>query len=109
MTRSCASADGPRDEMCQSEFCQLLYSRVGTSCTTNQEQIEVMELKGYIQPTCTRPTLCIQSRQARPWTTSADHTVDLPWPKFSSPEYGAKFQREVTLILEILEFPYNTV
>jgi len=35
-TRSPATADGPRDAMCLSEFCQiLLHDSVGTSCTTN--------------------------------------------------------------------------
>ena len=29
--------------------------------------------------------------------------------KFSSPEFGAKFQSEVLLFLEVPEFHYNTV
>jgi len=33
--------------MCQPLFCQLLHSSVGTSCTTNPEQIEAMQLEGY--------------------------------------------------------------
>jgi len=38
-------------------------------------------------------------------------TVDVPHDvmKFLSPEFGTKFQREVTLFLEILEFLYSTV
>jgi len=31
------------------KYCQLLHA--GTTCTTSLEQIEVMELKGYSQPT----------------------------------------------------------
>ena len=31
------------------------------------------------------------------------HLVDLPWRKFLSPEFGTKFQREVTLFLEVSE------
>ena len=50
-TRSSAIADGPRDATCQSNSCQLLRNSVGTTCTTNREQIEVMELEGYSQPT----------------------------------------------------------
>jgi len=37
-TRSSATADGPRDALCQSRSCQLLKNSVGTSCTTNPEQ-----------------------------------------------------------------------
>ena len=33
----------------------------------------------------------------------------MPWQIFLSPEFGAKFQREVPLILKVHEFPYNTV
>ena len=57
-----ATADGPRDEMCQSNFFQLLYNSVETCCTS-QEQIEIMELKGYIRPTCNK--LCASSHHAR--------------------------------------------
>jgi len=38
-----------------------------------------------------------------------DNTIDLPWRNFLSPEFRTKFQREVSLFLEIPEFPYNTV
>jgi len=31
------------------------------------------------------------------------------WRNFQSPESGAKFQREVPLVLKVPEFPYNTV
>ena len=38
-----------------------------------------------------------------------DNAIDLPWRNFFRPEFGTKFPREVLLLLEILEFPYNTV
>jgi len=31
------------------------------------------------------------------------------WRNFLSPEFRTKFQREVPLFLEIIEFPFNTV
>ena len=49
--RSYATADGPREAMYQSKSCQLLHNSVGTTCTTNPEQIEVIELEGYSRPT----------------------------------------------------------
>jgi len=45
-TRSSATADGPRDALPQSRSCQLLHS-VGTSVTTNLQQIEILELAYY--------------------------------------------------------------
>ena len=51
ITRSSATADGPRDAMCQSRSCQLLHNSVGTACTISPEQIEVMEWEGYGRPT----------------------------------------------------------
>ena len=50
-SRSSATADGPRDAMCQSKFLQLPYSSVGTCCTTSPDQIQVMEFEGYSRPT----------------------------------------------------------
>jgi len=49
--KSSANADRRRKAMCQSKCCQLLHNSVGTTCMTNPEQIEVMELEGYSQPT----------------------------------------------------------
>ena len=45
-TRSSATADGPRDVLCQSKSLLLLHNSVGTICTTSRE-IEVMESEGY--------------------------------------------------------------
>ena len=36
-------------------------------------------------------------------------TIDMSWRNILSPEFGAKFQREVPLFLKIHEFSYNTV
>ena len=49
-TRSSATADEPRDMMCQSKSCQLLHNSVETTHTTNPGQIKVMELEGYSRP-----------------------------------------------------------
>ena len=40
LTRSCArpTADGPRDAMRHSKFCQPLHNSLGTSCITNPEK-----------------------------------------------------------------------
>jgi len=111
-TKSSATADGPRDVMCQSKSCQLLHDSVGTSCTTNPEQIEVMELDGYSRPTCNElrassPDALDRRRcnpQARPSTTFVDHTVDLSRRNFQSPDFRAKFQREVPLFLRYQDF-----
>ena len=35
--------------------------------------------------------------------------IDMLWQNFRSPEFGPKFQREVSLFLKVPEFPYNTV
>ena len=43
-TRSSAIADGPRDALYQSKSCQLQKQVV---CTTNPQQVKVMELEGY--------------------------------------------------------------
>jgi len=85
---------------------------VGTNCTTNPEQIEIVELEGH-SPLMYNE-LCASSHdafdrsigdvvQARPSTSFVDNAIDLPWRNFLSPEFAAKFQREVP------EFPFNTV
>ena len=38
------------------------YTTVGTSCTTNPQQIEVMELEHYGRPTCNK--LCASSHDS---------------------------------------------
>jgi len=76
-----------------------------------------MQLEDYSQPACNK--FCASNhdtldrrrcnQQAVPSTRFFDHTIDLQ--NFLSPEFGAKFQREVglPLLLEVPEFPYNTV
>ena len=85
---------------------------VGRS-STDQEQIEVMELEGYSRPTCNK--LCVSSchrcsPQARPSMSFVDNTIDFLSQNFLlSPELGTMFQKEVPLFLALAEFPYNTV
>ena len=78
-SRSSATADGPRDAMCQSKYLQLLHSSVGTTCTTSSEQIEVMESKGYSRPTCNK--LCVFSHDSL-----EQYTDVLVWQNFLSPK-----------------------
>jgi len=62
-----------------------------------------MEFEGYSRLTCNR--LCASGHdaldrrkynpQARPSTSFADHTIDLPWKNFPSPECGVKFQMDL--------------
>ena len=52
--KNLCNIDRPHDAICQSNSCQLLHNSVGTTCMTNPEQIEVVELEGYSRPTtCT--------------------------------------------------------
>ena len=98
--------------MCESKFCQ---QALATSSTTSPVQIKVTELESYSRPMCNK--LCASSHdaldrrrgnpQAPSSTSFVDHSIDLPWWNFLSPEFGAKFQREVPWFLEIPEFPYN--
>jgi len=60
-TRSSATADEPRDAM-----CQLLHNSLGTTCTTNPEQIEVMELVGCSLPTYDKLVNSATTRSAVP-------------------------------------------
>jgi len=62
-----------------------------------------------ILPRCVDHHTCRCSPQARPSTSFVDNIIDLPWRNFLGPEFGIKLQREVPLLLEIPEFPYNTV
>jgi len=64
-TRSSATADGPRDAMCLSTFCQLLHNSEGTSCTTNRGKIPVMDLEGYSRPACNE--LCAFIHDSLAW------------------------------------------
>jgi len=105
-TRSCATADGPRDAMCQSKLCQLLqHNSVETSCTTNPEQIEVMELEGYSRQMCNKLCACSHdavdrrkcNSQARPSTNLLITSSTCRSETVTSPQFAAKFQREVPL------------
>jgi len=80
----------------------------GIGCTTNPEEIEVMELERYGWPTCSKQPRRVDRRsrgQGPPSTSFVDNTIDLLWRNFVSPEFGIKFQRELPLFLEIPELP----
>ena len=74
-----------------------------------------MELESYSRLTCNK--LCASSNHVSTVKWSTSLTIDefrwqqdqLLWRKFLSLEFEAKFQTEVALFLELLEFPYNTV
>ena len=36
-------------------------------------------------------------------------TIDMPWRNFPNPKFRTEFKREMPLLLEITEFPFNTV
>ena len=50
---------------------------------------------------------CTCNPQAQPSTSFVDHTVDLPWRSFLSPEFGGKFRRDehVSLFWRYPDFP----
>jgi len=108
----------PRDAMCQSKLCQLLqHNSVETSCTTNPEQIEVMELEGYSRQMCNKLCACSHdavdrrkcNSQARPSTNLVDYIIDLPKRNCHKSTVCGKVPEGSTVILDIPEFPYNTV
>ena len=84
--------------------CRHLFvnccTTVGTSCTTNSQQIVVIEVEGYRWPTCSEQPRRVDRRkcrqQARPSTSFVDNTSDLRRRNFPSSEFG-KFQREYPL------------
>ena len=84
--------------------CRHLFvnccTTVGTSCTTNSQQIVVIEIEGYRWPTCSEQPRRVDRRkcrqQARPSTSFVDNTSDLRRRNFPSSEFG-KFQREYPL------------
>ena len=65
-------------------------------CTTNPQQIEVMELDGYSWLTCSKQPRCINHKHEHQrvslttWSTCCGEN-------FLWPEFGTKFQREVPL------------
>jgi len=81
--------------MCQSKSCQLQPNSVAKGRRTNPEQIEEMELEGYSQPTCNKLCASATMRSTIVGVSFVDHTIDLTWRNFLSPEFGAKLQREV--------------
>jgi len=57
-----SAADGPRDALCRLKSCQLLHNSIGTSCTTEQQEIDAMELEGYSWPTCSKQPRLVDCR-----------------------------------------------
>ena len=111
--RSSATADGPRDAMCQSKSCQLLHNSVGTTCTTSPEQMEVMESEGYSRPTynkllhsaTTRSTVVgvIHKLTVDDFCWPHRYTDDLLWQKFLSPKCR-NYSRDLTTPLSGMIF-----
>ena len=102
-SRSCAIADGPRGEMCQSKICQLLYNSVAcrnrlyNKSRTNRSNGNRRSVTNSVHPATTHSTVAgvIHTLDRRRLLL----TTDLPWRNFLSPEFGAKFQTEVPLFL----------
>jgi len=75
-----------------------------------------MELESYSRPTCNKLYAsshdALDRRRGNPQAPSStsfvDHTIDLPWRNFLSPEFGGKFQREVPYFWKYPIF-YNTL
>jgi len=96
--------------MCQSKFCTTV---VGTSCKTIPKQIEVKEsLEGYSQQ---RVTKLWASTTTRSTVVGVIHRLDRRRVLFTTSStcrggnFGAKFQWEAFLFVEVPEYPYNTV
>jgi len=84
------------------------YATVRTSCTTNPQHFNGMELEYYVDGRSSK--LCAS------WLSSTRSTVNdfwlsTCWRNYVSSEFGTKFQREVPLglFLDTSKFPYNTV
>jgi len=94
----------------QSAMCYLVNwcKTTGTTCTTNPQQLEVTELASYCWPTCSKQPRRI-NHQAQTSVSFVDNMINLLWWNFPSPVFGTKFQRKVSLFLEIPKLPYNTV
>ena len=62
--------------MCQSQSCQQLHNRVGTTCTTSPEQIDVTELEGYSRPTHSKLVHSAMTRSTVEGEIHVDEFVD---------------------------------
>ena len=63
--KNTTTADGPRDAMCISgNLVNCCATTIGTSCTTNREQIEAIEIGGYSRLTCDELHVCVQRLRA---------------------------------------------
>jgi len=105
-TRNAATADGPRDALCQPNFVHCCTT-VGRSCTTNPQQIEVTELGHYVD----RHMLYVRpARSRRDVVDKLDRRRvmlrirSLCVAKFSKSRAGTKFQRKVPSFLRYPNF-----
>ena len=62
--------------MCQAQSCQQLHNRVGTTCTTSPEQIDVTELEGYSRPTHSKLVHSAMTRSTVEGEIHVDEFVD---------------------------------
>ena len=106
---SSATADGPREALCQLIYCQLQHKCIRTSCTTNLQQfdVHVMELiiiDGCVvnDATACDPRKC--SQQSRTSTSFVDNMIDLPRRNFIKTKVCDKVPEGYRLPL-FLEFP----
>jgi len=79
-----------------------ILSTIETICTTNSQQIEVMELEGYSWSTCSKQPRLVDCRVSSTSSTVDGDDDECCWQrdwlaaaKFPSPEFGTKFQRKV--------------
>jgi len=92
-----------------------IWSTVETSCTTNPQQIAVMELKGYSWPICSEQPRLVDCRigvankpQRRRWWVLLTTWWTCGGENFSS-KSGVWNSPTGKYFLEIPKFPYNTV
>ena len=109
LTKSSATADGPRDALYQSKSCQLLRWLYNKSTTNRSIEVWALWLTHVFKTDTCWPSYR-GGQQALPWTKFVDkqNSIDLLWRNLQSPEFGTKFRGKY-LILEAPEFPCNTV
>ena len=107
----CLSAYGPADAtathclLLQQNLDWFYLSGTGSLGSTSKRAVKrvcvCVQLEGDSQPTCNKHCASRHyeldrrrcNSQVRPPTSFVDHTIDLMWRNFLSPEFGAKFQR----------------
>jgi len=106
-TSSSATADGPRDALCQSKSWQLLHN-CRKKCTANPQQIKAMELDGYSWLMCSKQPRLVDCRIGVVNKLDRRRVLltmrDLPWQNFLCSKFAAKFQREYPYFQRYLNF-----